>query len=215
MTVAKKNNLPTRYKANPFYDDMVIPVAQKQVRIQQLGKQNNVIVDNSTGEELCTALTTFKRVDQEQFVKLFTQNIALTFDLNSAGIKAFNVLLYIVQNKAISKDTVYLGELEKEEFQEIHSIPKYSQSTFLRGLKQLVDSQIIAHHTRPGMYFINPNFCFNGDRISFTTILEKKTGKEIKKLNAKSMAAEKKALTDRDNELKSQDMFGVKSDDFE
>ena len=50
-----------------------------------------------------THVTTFKRVDSEQFVKLFTANIGLTFDLSSAGIKAFNVLLWAVQKQAFAK----------------------------------------------------------------------------------------------------------------
>jgi hypothetical protein len=28
---------------------------------------------------------------------------------------------------------------------------------------------------RQGWYFINPNFLFNGDRIAFTTVIERKT----------------------------------------
>ena len=31
---------------------------------------------------------------------------------------------------------------------------------------------------RKGAYFINPNFAFNGDRIAFTTILEKDKGEK-------------------------------------
>ena len=50
---------------------------------------------------------------------------------------------------------------------------KLSLSTFKRGLNELEEAQIIAKHMRPGWYFINPNFAFNGDRIAFTTIIEK------------------------------------------
>lgn len=212
--MAKTNNKPVRHKINPFLQDMVIPIGSKRVQVSNMGAKNNIIIDSKTGEEQGTAISTFKKVDSERFVKLFTQNIAMTFDLNSAGIKAFNVLLYIVQHKALSKDTVYLGELEKEEFMENNDIKKYSSSTFLRGLKQLVDSQIIAHHSRPGCYFINPNFCFSGNRIAFTTILERKGGPAVKQADAKSLEAERTALKKKDKELLSQDMFGVKSEDF-
>lgn len=35
-------------------------------------------------------------------------------------------------------------------------------------------AQIVAKTMRQGRYFINPNFVFNGDRIAFTTVIERK-----------------------------------------
>jgi hypothetical protein len=40
-------------------------------------------------------------------------------------------------------------------------------------LAELVKAQIIAKTMRQGRYFINPNFLFNGDRIAFTTVIER------------------------------------------
>ncbi|HGJ5858058.1 hypothetical protein [Arsenophonus nasoniae] len=168
----------TRYKENPFIEGMVVPIKGKKIQLSKLGKDNNVLVNQYTGEIYGTHITTFKKVDTEQFVKLFTANIALTFGLNSAGIKAFNVLIWAVQFKAIAKDQVDLDSIALEDFLEAHkdnnpSI-KLSLATFKRGLNELENALIIAKTLRPGRYFINPNFCFNGDRIAFTTLIEKK-----------------------------------------
>ena len=126
---------------------------------------------------LGTHVTTYKSVDGEQFVKLFTANIALTFDLKAAGIKAFSVLLWSVQNKGLFKDEVPLDVLVLDEFTEAHMDKepplRLSQATFLRGLAELVKAQIIAKTMRQGWYFINPNFLFNGDRVAFTTVIER------------------------------------------
>ena len=166
-----------RYRTNPFLEGMIIPVKGKQVRLSKLGKDDNILINQSTGEVLGTHVTTYKPADAEQFVKLFTANIALTFDLKSPGIKAFSVLLWSVQNKALSKDEVPLDVLVLEEFTEAHIRKepplRLSQATFLRGLAELVRAQIIAKTMRQGWYFINPNFIFNGDRIAFTTVIEK------------------------------------------
>ncbi|ECY1947517.1 hypothetical protein F6719_22895, partial [Salmonella enterica] len=78
----------SRYKINPFLEDMIVPVKGKQVRLSRLGRDENILVNQSTGEIQGTHVATFKRVDGEQFVKLFTANIGLTFELSSAGIKA-------------------------------------------------------------------------------------------------------------------------------
>ena len=169
----------SRYKTNPFLDDMIVPVKGRQVRLSRLGRDENILVNQSTGEVQGTHVTTFKRVDGEQFVKLFTANIGLTFGLSAAGIKAFGVLLWVVQNRALSKDEVDLDSLTLEEFLDVHKNTdekplKLSLATFKRGINEMEKAQIVAKTMRQGRYFINPNFVFNGDRIAFSTVIERK-----------------------------------------
>lgn len=166
-----------RHETNPFLEGMIVPVKDQRVKISRMGKDENVLINQDTGEVQGTHVTTFRRVDADQFVKLFTANIALTFDLKAAGIKAFNVLLWILQNKSISKDLVPLDKFALDEFLKAHNDRKppikLSQPTFWRGLSELETAQIIAKHVRAGWYFVNPNFAFNGDRIAFTTLIER------------------------------------------
>ena len=167
-----------RYKTSPFLGDLLIPVKGKQVKLSRLGKDDNVLINQGTMEVLGTHVTTYKKVDGEQFVKLFTANIAMTFDLSSAGIKAFSVLLWVVQNRALAKDEIDFDALALGEFCDAHSgkeLPlRLSPATFRRGIAELEKAQIVAKTMRQGRYFINPNFIFNGDRLAFTTIIERK-----------------------------------------
>lgn len=167
-----------RYDSNPFIGDMVVPMKGRQVRLSTLGGSDNVLVNQSTGEVQGTHLTTFKKVDGEQFVKLFTANIAMTFDLTAAGIKTFSVLLWVVQQRAISRDQVDLDALMLDDFISSHRTSekplRLSITTFKRGLNELEEAKIIAKTMRKGRYYINPNFVFNGDRIAFTTLIERK-----------------------------------------
>jgi len=167
---------------------MIIPIGSKQVRVSRLGKDNHVLVNNETGEELGTHVSTYKKVDTEKFVKLFTANIALTFDLNAAGIKSFNVLLWAVQNTAVQKDLVALDSYQLEDFIKAHEGKepplKLSLTTFKRGLAELEKAKVIAKAVRQGWYYINPAFIFSGDRIAFTTIIEReKNGEQINNSN--------------------------------
>jgi len=166
-----------RYKTNPFLIDMIIPIKGRQVKISKMGGDDNVLVNQSTGETHGTHVTTYKRVDAEQFVKIFTANIALTFNLTSPGIKVFSVVLWSLQNKALSKDEIDLDSYVLQEFIDAHSKEnpplKLSMATFKRGMNELEKSKIIAKTQRAGRYFINPNFVFNGDRIAFTTVIER------------------------------------------
>ena len=164
-----------RHKTNPFLEDFVVETKKKRVQISKLGDDKNIVLMNSqTGEITGTHVVTTKRVDAQEFVKLFVANIALTFDLNSAGIKTFNVLLWVVQFTGLGKDVVILDQLALDDFIENHPNKKLSIATFKRGISDLEKANIIAKTLRKGNYFINPNFVFNGDRIAFTTIITKK-----------------------------------------
>lgn len=156
---------------------MVVPVGSKSVKLSPIGKDDNILINESTGEVKGTHVTTYKKVDKEKFVKLFTANIALTFELNAAGIKAFNVLMYAIQNQAINKDIVILDKFVLDDFLQTHKL-QLSLPTFMRGLRELSNAQIIAKNVRRGMYFINPNFVFSGDRIAFTTVIERNNNEE-------------------------------------
>lgn len=157
---------------------MVVPVKGKQIKLSKLGRDDNVLINQSTGEIHGTHITTYKKVDGEQFVKIFTTNIAMTFGFTAAGIKTFGVLLWAVQNNTLSKDEADLDNLMLASFLKCHtdkSLPlKLSPATFRRGLSELETAQIIAKTLRKGRYFINPNFVFNGDRVAFTTLIERK-----------------------------------------
>lgn len=167
-------NEVTRYDENPFLKDLIIKTKSKSIKLSRLGKDDNVLINQSTGEVQGTHVTTYKQVDNDEFVKLFTQNIGMIFGLKSCGIKAFNVLIHTLSKTAINKDLVVLDKYALERF--IKEMPnhKISKSTFDRGLRDLEDAKIIARHTREGWYFINPNFVFNGDRVAFTQVIQRK-----------------------------------------
>lgn len=171
------NYMTIRYSENPFVGELNVPISTKQVKVNPIGKDDNILVNQSTGEVIGTHVTTYKKVDSEEFVKLFTANIALTFNLSSAGIKAFNVLVWMMQKKGIQKDRLTLDKYTLEDFLKEHEdrTPplKMSTSTFKRGLNDLEDAKIIAKHLRAGDYYINPNFVFNGNRIAFSTVIER------------------------------------------
>jgi hypothetical protein len=162
-----------RYSENPFREGMVLNFTSKQVKVSSIGKDDNIIVNQSTGEINGTHVVTYKKVDNEEFVKLFSRNIALTFNLNSAGIKAFNVLVWMMQQKGIDRDIVSLDSFALSDFLKENNV-KLSLATLVRGLNDLVKSKIIAKTRKKGDYYINPNFMFNGNRIAFTTAIELK-----------------------------------------
>jgi len=172
-----------RYETSPFLDTLTVNRKSKTVTVSPMGKGEDVLVNQSTGEIKGTSVTTFKTVDDATFVKLFTQNIALTFDLTAAGLKALNVLIYAVQYTAINKDEVFLDSRTLRSFFNANpNVKVITTRTFFNGLSSLENAKIIAKSKRQGIYFINPSFMFNGDRIAFTTILQRKRKTEHERL---------------------------------
>jgi hypothetical protein len=118
-------------------EGMIVPIKGQKVQLSRLGNDDNILINQATGEVQGTHVTTYRKVDSEQFVKLFTANIALTFDLKPAGIKAFNVLLWILQDRAIERDLVPLDKFVLEDFLSAHNdrspAIKLAQPPFWRG----------------------------------------------------------------------------------
>jgi len=168
----------TRYKENPFLAEMVISTRLKQVRVRAMGRDGETsILHHATGELRGTEMVTYHPADDEEFVKLFARNISLTFDLTAAGNKALVLLIWAVQYTAIEKDLIALDSFAHQDFLTKHADKglKLSMGTFKRGLRELEGAKIIAKSERAGFYFINPSFVFNGDRIAFTKIIERKS----------------------------------------
>ena len=156
-----------RYDENPFIGKTEITTRKKTVII---GKGNNVLIDQDTGDE--------------QFIKLFTQNIGLMFELTSAGNKAFIFLSWSIQKYSIGKDLVPLTTFELENFIKENKKYEMSIATMRRGIRELAKAQIIAPSKKIGVYYINPNFIFNGDRLRFVTEIRRKD-KNFNYLNIK------------------------------
>ena len=171
-----------RHSTNPFTENMLIELGSKNVQIS-LGKDNNVLINESTGEVMGTHVVAKKRVDSTKFVKTFADYMAFTFDLTKAGNKALRVVMWAVKETAIGKDVVALDKYTLEEFLKIHENidppQKLTYPTFTRGIAELEKSKIIAKSVRAGNYFINPSCMFNGDRIAFSTVIERKDVKEL------------------------------------
>ncbi|RYD18199.1 MAG: hypothetical protein EOP88_23470, partial [Verrucomicrobiaceae bacterium] len=83
-----------RHKENPFLQASGIATRKKRVTV----KGNKAVVDMDTGEvEDVAEIVMVRTVDTEQFVKIFTQNLRVFFDLTSPTMKLLQVLLAQVQ----------------------------------------------------------------------------------------------------------------------
>ena len=148
-----------KHDKNPFLEAIVVKTKSKRLTVARGG----MIVDHQTGAiEGVTEIAQLVEVDEGQFIKLFTKDLAVWFDLTKTGMRVFGALLATVQEQAIMRDSVFFdyNHPTVEAF-------KITKSTFYRGLEELMEKKFIARGRTTGWYFTNPEIFFNGNRARF------------------------------------------------
>lgn len=159
-----------RYRENPFVTHDSVVTRRKRVTVSTSRK---AVLDLDTGELEHTAeIVAIREVDSEQFVKLFTQNLRMFFDLSPTTMKLVPVLLSQVQRHP-NTDRVMLNlNVAQNYFNDAKM--SVSKASFHRSVKELLDKQFIAETVLAGLFFINPNLFFNGDRVRFVNEVRRK-----------------------------------------
>lgn len=157
-TTHKTRRGMTLYEANPFMAE--IKTKTKRV-INKRG--DRAMVNTQTGEieANISGFWEAHEVDSTKFVKLFVQGVKALKELTGAGTKVFEFLYLRVQEE-IGQERVNLSfTLVNQDATPI------SQATFTRGMKELIEKEFIAPTPTVGLYWINPSFIWNGDRLAF------------------------------------------------
>lgn len=160
--VKKSRRGNKQYEKNPFLDGALINTRQGVKRITNKDGNKMMVVSENTGEIIAPAgFWQAQAVDKTQFVKLYINGVKAFKDLTGAGTKVFEVL-YIKVQETIGKDVIYMS------FSEIDQLTTpMSESTFMRGMKELIQKGFIAETITQGKYFLNPDYMWNGDRLAF------------------------------------------------
>jgi hypothetical protein len=107
-------------------------------------------------------------------VKLFVQGVRALKELTASGTKVFEVLYNKMQD-ATGKDLVYMGLSAIDQ-----SVTPMSKATYMRGMSELIEKKFIAATPNQGLFWINPAFVWNGDRLEFlSTYLRRPTPKAV------------------------------------
>lgn len=146
------------YEENPF----VPSVAIKRKRITN--KRGDMTLINNDNGVVASSIAGFwevQEVDSNQFLKLFINGVKALKELSSAGTKVFEILYIEMQNN-IGKDRVYLsiGSVNQD-------ITPISKTIYTRGMRELIDKGFLAASSNMNLYWINPDFLWNGDRLAF------------------------------------------------
>jgi Firmicute plasmid replication protein (RepL) len=173
-TKIKRISKVDKYEKNPFLGGDVLTIKRGKSSMI-IGSTNKLLVDEKTGEvEGLAILHKYTEVDKDEFVKVYIKEMKNLLDLTSTGTKSFYFLLECLR---INEATVYINITKMAEYCKW----KNTSQCYL-GLGELIANKVIAPSTEPNLWFINPNFIFNGNRIVFMKEYRRKEEKDIKKI---------------------------------
>jgi hypothetical protein len=152
----------TRYAKNPFIANALVATKTGVRKISNSDGNRLMVVSEETGQIVAPAgFWHTQEVDKTAFVKLFINGVKALKDLSGAGTKVFEIL-YIKVQESIGRDQLWLTFPSLDQ-----ALTPMSEATFYRGMRELIDKGFIAESTAPGLYFLNPDYLWNGDRLAF------------------------------------------------
>lgn len=161
-TISRKKGI-SAYSKNPFWNPYSVEIGKKRVTIA-----GGFITQPETGETHHHAgIHKVEFVDEDRFVKLFTQNLRVFFDLSAASQKVLQCVLHSLQESP-NRDGIFLPWFAVEDFSKTHDM-KISRATFHRALREMLEKGFLAESEHQNFYWINPHLFFNGNRMTFIT----------------------------------------------
>ena len=151
------------YESNPS-----IPAkgGMTRIRKRQIGNEHRGLVVDDRDREMILGHGTaiayeLEEVDAERFVKLFIAGLKQATGLSKAGLSLFEV---VYQQLRENKDN---DKIEMSLYRARKHVPGLVDRTYQRGLRELLDRQFLFRSPSEGVFFVNIQYMFNGDRLAF------------------------------------------------
>lgn len=146
------------YRDNPFWKPTEIQVGKKRIAVAG--------GTHGGGEILAySGIHVVEEVNKDQFVKLYTKNMKIFFDIKPSTQKVLMAVIDVVQ-KSPGCDSIYLNWFTVEDFSEENDL-KVSRASFHRAMAELIEKGFLAEAEDINKFWFNPHLIFNGDRMTF------------------------------------------------
>ena len=115
-------------------------------------KGGKAIIDTTTGEvEDVAEIVSVHRVDNEQFVKIFTSNLKQFFNLKPTTYRMVQVLLHQLGRRATAIRFISTSAWRNS----ISSLPirtRFQKASYYNAMRELIQKGFIAESTNPNLY---------------------------------------------------------------
>lgn len=142
------------------------------------------ITDKENDEVNVGIIGMVKKVDTEQFIKLYTSTVSLMFELDSYARRVLIAVLLAVQDQSKDKAEIFLSHNKAVKYYTDAGLTPPDSSYFSKGMRKLIKARFLAkHYNGDGWYWTNPNLVFNGDRVRFISEYQIKRKSELQQLS--------------------------------
>jgi len=150
------------YAENPsIVSSNAVPVRSRPVKIAN--GQRAMIIGSDTGELLGEAQASFfemEEVDTERFIKLYLDGVKGIANLEKAGRQVFQIVYTQM------RDNPHTDKIELNVYLANKFGMQMSARTFQRGLRELLENELLYRSPSADVYFVNIKYMFNGNRIN-------------------------------------------------
>lgn len=132
-----------------------------------------------SGNETEDTITFAKKqiIDKDQFIKVYCAGFKTLSELKNSTKLVFTYVFEKIRSE-VGKDNYYFSFRDYSEYCQTEKINPLSETTYWRGMKELIEKEVLAKSHLENLYFINIAYVFNGDRLKFIQEYElKKTTK--------------------------------------
>lgn len=160
-----------KFLDNPFMQDLSnqVKIGHKSVFARETKDGEKLaIINPDTGEiKAQGGIFAQKEVDKTEFIKIYSAGVSAVLGLKNAGKNVFQLIFSELAGKnGVGKAEVVLNYDALALKAQAENKKIISKSTFFRGIRECIDAKIIADSYTANVYFINPTFIFNGNRLT-------------------------------------------------
>jgi hypothetical protein len=160
LIIGEKQGVPV-YSLNPSVPAKGVITRTRKV---QIGTEKKGLVIDGVGEILghgSAVFYEFEEVDKERFVKLYLSGFKKAQLLTKSGMAIFSVVYWQMRDKPNSDKVELSLYLAKQQ------IKGLNERTYQRGVRELLKHEFLFRSPTEGVFFVNIQYMFNGDRIGF------------------------------------------------
>ena len=196
--------------SNPYLPAVVEHISEKKYR-KASGVKWEQVLNEDTGElekRQNLILGTQKRVDSQEWYKVFNGSIMRFYGLGKNTMEVFG---YIMKNIQYSNDRICIPPSD------VVTQTGMALSTYYRCIVQLLNAQVLAKAEKEGCYYINPAIAFKGDRITLVTQYIKDTKEQPRMKDPKTEAPDpediqEEPMTDAEYEEAVNELYNEKDE---
>lgn len=161
LIINEKQGIPV-YSSNPSVPP---PDGLARRRQKRMGsEEKGLIIDGGSGEILgrgTAVVYEWEEVDKERFVKLFIGGIKKASGLSKTGLGLFEAIYHQMRNHPNS------DQVQMSLWMAAQHIKGLNERTYRRGLRELLEREVLYRSPFEGTFFVDINCMFNGDRLAF------------------------------------------------